>query len=92
MAHFIRTRKESQHQVQRRDTPFRYFYTRGDLPVTISNDDNGRKILAWKVDIEKLDYNLYLPIFFDGLREKQYPYNFLALQGTLHIFNDALLG
>jgi len=38
--------------------------------------------IAWKVDIEKLDYHHYLPIFFDGLREKEDPYRFLALQGT----------
>merc|ERR1712110_1084120 len=38
--------------------------------------------IAWKVDIEKLDYHHYLPIFFDGLREKEDPYRFLAVQGT----------
>merc|ERR1712125_115133 len=35
-----------------------------------------------KVDVEKLDYHHYLPIFFDGLREKEDPYRFLAVQGT----------
>merc|ERR1712099_43156 len=30
----------------------------------------------------KLDYHHYLPIFFDGLREKEDPYRFLAVQGT----------
>jgi len=34
------------------------------------------------VDIEKLDYHHYLPIFFDGLREKEDPYRFLAVQGV----------
>merc|ERR1712138_144701 len=38
--------------------------------------------ISWKVDIEKLDYHHYLPIFFDGLREKEDPYRFLAVQGT----------
>ena len=38
--------------------------------------------IQWKVDIEKLDYHHYLPIFFDGLREKEEPYRFLAVQGT----------
>ena len=32
------------------------------------------------MDIEKLDYHHYLPIFFDGLREKEEPYRFLAVQ------------
>jgi hypothetical protein len=61
-------------------TEFRRFYDRGDLPVTIQHRGNGRK-LDWKVDIEKLDFHHYLPIFFDGLREKEEPYNFLAYQG-----------
>ena len=34
------------------------------------------------MDIEKLDYHHYLPIFFDGLREKEEPYRFLAVQGV----------
>ena len=40
------------------------------------------RALAWgaQVDIEKLDYHHYLPIFFDGLREKEEPYRFLAVQ------------
>lgn len=36
----------------------------------------------WKVEIEKLDYHHYLPIFFDGLREKEDPYRFLAVDGA----------
>merc|ERR1719158_712056 len=62
-------------------TEFRRFYDRGDLPVQIAHRGTGGKI-AWKVDIEKLDYHHYLPIFFDGLREKEDPYRFLAVQGT----------
>jgi hypothetical protein len=29
-----------------------------------------------------LDYHHYLPIFFEGIREKQDPYRFLAVQGV----------
>ncbi len=29
--------------------------------------------IQWKVEIEKLDFHHYLPIFFDGLREKEEP-------------------
>jgi len=60
---------------------FRRFYDRGDLPVQIHHSGTANKI-AWKVDIEKLDYHHYLPIFFDGLREKEDPYRFLAVEGT----------
>merc|ERR1712050_689978 len=60
---------------------FRRFYDRGDLPVQIQHTATQNKI-AWKVDIDKLDYHHYLPIFFDGLREKEDPYRFLAVEGV----------
>jgi len=59
---------------------FRRFYDRGDLPITVSHGASCK--LHWKVDIEKLDYHHYLPIFFDGAREQEDPYRFLAVQGT----------
>ena len=31
---------------------------------------------------EHLDYHLHLPIFFEGIREIEEPYKFLAVQGT----------
>jgi hypothetical protein len=65
-------------------TEFRRFYERGDLPIAIQHRANGNKI-DWKVEIEKLDYHHYLPIFFDGLREKEEPYRFLATQGCFDL-------
>jgi len=61
-------------------TEFRRFYERGDLPVSVQHTAHGRK-LDWKVDIEKLDFHHYLPIFFDGLRELEEPFKFVAYQG-----------
>jgi hypothetical protein len=63
------------------NTEFRRFYERGDLPIQIEHRGVHNRI-GWKVDIEKLDYHHYLPIFFDGLREKEEPYRFLAVQGV----------
>ena len=34
------------------------------------------------MNFEKLDYHHYLPIFFDGIRETEEPFKFLARQGT----------
>jgi len=34
-----------------------------------------------QVEIEKLDYHHYLPLFFDGLCETVHPYEFFARQG-----------
>lgn len=59
---------------------FRVFYERGDLPVQIFHGSIGK--LSWKVEVEKLDYHHYLPIFFDGLREKEDPYRFMAVTGV----------
>ncbi|XP_031312520.1 parkin coregulated gene protein isoform X2 [Camelus dromedarius] len=61
-------------------TAFRKFYERGDFPVALEHDSKGNKI-AWKVEIEKLDYHHYLPLFFDGLCEMTFPYEFFARQG-----------
>ncbi len=34
------------------------------------------------MDLDKLDYHHYLPIFFDGIRETQEPLRFLAVKGV----------
>eukprot|EP01062_Namystynia_karyoxenos_P069274 TRINITY_DN647_c0_g1_i2.p1 TRINITY_DN647_c0_g1~~TRINITY_DN647_c0_g1_i2.p1 ORF type:complete len:290 (+),score=104.40 TRINITY_DN647_c0_g1_i2:134-1003(+) len=65
-------------------TEFRRFYERGDLPIAIQHKGCVNKI-DWKVDIEKLDYHHYLPIFFDGLRERDEPYRFLSVQGCFDL-------
>ncbi|CAF1471509.1 unnamed protein product, partial [Rotaria sordida] len=61
-------------------TAFRKFYERGDFPIALEHDTKGNKI-AWKVEVEKLDYHHYLPLFFDGLCETEHPYDFFARQG-----------
>lgn len=68
---------------ERRPEPsnFRKFYERGDFPIGLEHDTKGNKI-AWKVEIEKLDYHHYLPLFFDGLCETTHPYEFFARQGV----------
>lgn len=64
------------------NTEYRRFYERGDLPIQMDHRGvaNG---LMWKVDIGKLDYHHYLPIFFDGLRETEHPYADMAEQGVI---------
>eukprot|EP00118_Oscarella_pearsei_P025174 m.307657 g.307657 ORF g.307657 m.307657 type:complete len:253 (+) comp42590_c0_seq1:32-790(+) len=62
-------------------TAFRKFYERGDFPIALEHDTKGNKI-AWKVEIENMDYHHYLPLFFDGLCETTHPYEFFARQGV----------
>ena len=59
---------------------FRRFYDRGDLPIAIEHGPQNK--IFWKVDVMQLDYHHYLPIFFEGIREKQDPYRFLSVQGV----------
>jgi hypothetical protein len=66
------------------NTEFRRFYERGDLPIAINHQAAGNMI-SWKVEPELLDYHHYLPIFFDGLREREEPYRFLAIEGTFNL-------
>lgn len=40
-----------------------------------------RLCINWKVELAKMDYHYYLPLFFDGAREKEDPYRFLAVKG-----------
>jgi hypothetical protein len=60
----------------------RRFYERGDLPIQIDHGGVANR-LAWKVEIQKLDFHHYLPIFFDGLREVEEPFAFVAEQAVL---------
>lgn len=39
----------------------------------------------WKVDVEKLDYTHYLPIFFEGVRDVEEPFKFIANQGLIDL-------
>lgn len=64
------------------NTELRRFYERGDLPIQIDHGGVANR-LAWKVEIQKLDFHHYLPIFFDGLREQEQPYAFVAEQAVL---------
>lgn len=80
------------HFINTRATSFRMYFDRGDLPIKMEYLTGGERI-AWSVDVEKLDYTLYLPLFFDGLSETQHPYKTYARQGVqdlLHAGGDRI--
>jgi len=62
---------------------FRRFYDRGDLPIQIIHGSPNS--IQWKIEVKQLDYHHYLPIFMEGIREKQEPYRFLAVQGVFDL-------
>ena len=72
-----------------RSTDFRNFYIRGDLPVQIIHGSANK--LGWKVDVTSIDYFHFLPLFFAGLREKEDPYRFIAVQGSYDLINRGSL-
>ncbi|CAN0008687.1 unnamed protein product, partial [Ectocarpus sp. 8 AP-2014] len=76
--------------------------SRGRRPVALVDHCGHRNAIRWKVRPADLDFHVYLPIFFDGLREASYfkrgffpkefvedPYRFLAVQGTLDMIEGA---
>jgi hypothetical protein len=66
---------------------FRLHYDRGDLPILVEHD-RGTHIKWKEKNFEKFNYQLYLPIFIDGIREKTDPYRFLAIQGTFDLLEN----
>jgi hypothetical protein len=68
-------------------TDFRKYYIRGDLPVQIQHGTSNK--LSWRVDIESIEYGHFLPLFIDGIREKEDPYRFIAVQGTYDLLEVA---
>lgn len=67
-------------------TDFRRFYNRGDFPISTIHGPAFNRIY-WKIDVAQLDYHHYLPIFFEGIREKQDPYRFFAVQGVFDMLS-----
>lgn len=65
---------------------FRRFYDRGDLPIQVDHGSSNK--IAWKIEVAKLDYHHYLPIFMEGIREMEDPYRFLAVQGVYDLLRD----
>ena len=55
-------------------------YERGELPCTIEHGLSGH-FLSWAAPLDNLDYEYYLPIFFDGLQCKENPARFISRQG-----------
>ncbi|RYH28502.1 hypothetical protein EON65_11970 [archaeon] len=55
-------------------------YKRGELPCTIEHGTSGL-YLSWACPLENLDYEYYLPLFFDGLQCKDHITSFIARQG-----------
>ena len=58
----------------------RRLYDRSELPIRVEHT-KGQLQIKWAVSADRIDLHRYLPVFFDGLREKEDPYRFFAVQG-----------
>ncbi|KAG7517668.1 parkin coregulated protein [Solea senegalensis] len=63
-----------------RPTTLRKAYDNGLLPLMVVHG-GVRNNISWMGQIQRLDYYYYLPLFFDGLRETDHPYELFARQG-----------
>ncbi|GIX89124.1 parkin coregulated protein [Caerostris extrusa] len=65
------------------------------LPVVLDYRRKSKwNALWWMVDINKVDFEYYLPIFADALDELDFPFDILARDGTiemLHVAKDRVL-
>jgi len=69
-------------------TEFRRRYDSGELPVhLIQKPDGSPARLIWTVDIHDVNLQKYLPVFVDGLREKEDPYRFVAVEGATSLLD-----
>jgi len=67
-------------------TSFKTFYDRGDIPMCIGH--GAKRRVQWKCMIDSLDFHHYLPLFFEGLRETEEPYTFLAHAGVTDLLDQ----
>lgn len=70
-----------------KESDFRLHYDRGDLPIHVEHE-MGTKIKWKESNFDKFNFQLYLPIFVDGIREKADPYRFLAIHGTFDLLEN----
>ena len=65
-------------------TPFSKMYSQGAVPLRL---DHGavKCRLKWEVNPEELDFNEFLVLFAEGIRETKHPYVFVARQAFKEI-------
>ncbi|CAL6004335.1 Parkin_co-regulated protein [Hexamita inflata] len=68
-------------------TDFRMYYNRGDIPIVIQHEASSIQ-LKWKTPKNTIDMHHYLPLFFEGLRETQYPFAAIAEEGVRDLLSD----
>ncbi|RLN71179.1 hypothetical protein BBJ28_00017809 [Nothophytophthora sp. Chile5] len=60
-------------------------YARNELPIMIEGAKGDSTGLRWTAPLDELDFGKYFPLFVDGMREKAYPFSFLAREGAFQL-------
>jgi len=68
-------------------TTLRKLHDSGHLPLHVTQTEG---VSPWKTNINDIDMHLFLPIFIEGLREREDPYRFLAVDGTFRIIEHCM--
>jgi hypothetical protein len=61
-------------------------YQRGELPIMLESKAGG-KTIRWTKSIKELDFFKYFPLFIEGMRERTFPYTFLAREGAFQLLH-----
>ncbi|CAD7975330.1 unnamed protein product [Amoebophrya sp. A25] len=67
-------------------TKFRKMFERGDLPIGLKH--GARMSLEWRVPVENVNVQIYLPVFLDGIRERKFPFNYVSYEGSISMIRS----
>ena len=65
---------------------FEMYYKAGVIPCNVEHGANCNR-LTWTTPLSELNMAKFLPMFFDGVRAKGHPYNFIATTGVTDMLN-----
>ena len=65
---------------------FEMYYKAGVVPCNVEHGANCNR-LTWTTPLANLNMAKFLPMFFDGVRAKGHPYNFIATTGVTDMLN-----
>ncbi|CAM9294354.1 unnamed protein product, partial [Phaeothamnion confervicola] len=64
-------------------------YLRGEIPASVEHGGGIVNTLVWICPLQQLDYDHYLPVFFDGICCLEEPCRLLARRGALDLLEAA---
>jgi hypothetical protein len=66
-----------------RSSSFKTYYTAGQVPCMVDHRQPGKLGIRWSKPFEQLNISKYLPLFYDGVREKEDHLIYVAKTGSM---------